>query len=441
MKTVRIGCGAGYSGDRLDPALELAEKGDLDYLVFECLAERTIALAQLRRLSNPGHGYDPLLEERWRAVLPVCFKNGTRIITNMGAANPEAAARITVAIAQELGLSGLKVARVQGDDVLPLILGGPNRWTGAAHEFIVSANAYLGAGPIRQALGMGADVVLTGRTSDPALFLAPLLHEFGWRDDDWAILGQGTVIGHLLECAGQITGGYFADPASNKNVPGLARLGFPLAEVQENGAATITKVAGSGGIITRHTCMEQLLYEVQDPAAYITPDVIADFSSVTLEEMAADCVRVSGARGRPAPSDLKVSVGYRNGFLGEGQISYAGAGVLARARLAQEILEERLKPADLAELECTIIGINSIHGPALSPVPQQEPYEVRLRVAGRARTLAAAKRIFREVEALYTNGPAGGGGATGFAREMITMDSLLLPRFLVHTQVSLEVVP
>lgn len=441
MKMLRIGCGAGYSGDRLDPAVELAEKGSLDYLVFECLAERTIALAQRCRLHNPESGFDPLLDERMRAVLPICQKNGTRVITNMGAANPEAAARATVAIATELGLSGLKVASVLGDDVLSLVRTGPYRLTNISEESIVSANAYLGAAPILDALRMGADVFITGRTSDPALFLAPMMHEFQWREDDWPTLGQGTVVGHLLECAGQITGGYFADPSSGKEVPNLARLGFPFAEIQQDGTAVITKIPGSGGMVTQHTCLEQLWYEVQDPAAYITPDVVADFSTVILEEDGPDRVRVSGAGGKKAPADFKVSVGCRNGFLGEGQISYAGSGALARARLAQQVLEERLSWIGYDEIECSLIGVNSIHGAVLSPDPKQGPYEIRLRVAARTRSLADAQHVFREVEALYTNGPAGGGGATGTAREIIAMENLLLPRSLLHTRVCMEVAP
>lgn len=438
MKTLRIGCGAGYSGDRLDPAVELAEKGSLDYLVFECLAERTIALAQLCRLHNPESGFDPLLKERMRAVLPICRRNGTRIITNMGAANPEAATRATVAIATELGLSGLKVASILGDDVLSLVRHGGYRLDGVSEESIVSANAYLGAGPILEALRLGADVVITGRTSDPALFLAPMMHEFRWREDDWRTLGQGTVIGHLLECAGQVTGGYFADPSSNKEVPDLARLGFPLAEIEQDGTAVITKVPGSGGMLTKHTCLEQLLYEVQDPAAYITPDVVADFSTVALEEHGFDRVRVSGAQGKNAPATFKVSVGYRNGFLGEGEISYAGSGAWARARLAQKVLEERWARIGFDEIDCSFIGISSMHGPVLSSIPAIEPYEVRLRVAARARSLADAQQVFRDVEALYTNGPAGGGGAAGSAREIIAIENLLLPRSLVRTQVRME---
>ena len=218
MRTIRIGSGAGYSGDRIEPALELAEKGDIQYLVFECLGERTVALAQQARLRNPELGYDPLLEERMRAVLPVCAAKGIKIVTNMGAANPLAAARKTADIARSMGLSSLKVAAVIGDDVLeackqrdlPIM-----EFDGTIGQFgnrLISANAYLGAGPMADALAGGADVVVTGRASDPALFLAPLIHAFGWPMEDWNLLGKGIVAGHMLECAGQVTGGYFADP-------------------------------------------------------------------------------------------------------------------------------------------------------------------------------------------------------------------------------------
>lgn len=324
-KSIRIGCGAGYSGDRIDPAVELAAKGSLSYLVFECLAERTIALAQKARLVDPQSGYDPLLEERMEAVLPICAEQKIRIITNMGAANPLGAAAKTKAIAQRLGLRGLRIAAVTGDDVLALALGAGSGASEVSRENILSANAYLGVEPILEALAADADVILTGRVADPSLFLAPLIHEFGWPLEDWRLLGQGTVIGHLLECAGQVTGGYFADPGY-KDVSGLARLGFPLAEVAEDGSAVIMKVEGSGGRITVATCKEQLLYEIQDPAAYFTPDVVADFSRVTLRELSEDHIHVSGGSGGPRPETLKVSVGYRDGFMGEGQISYAGPG-------------------------------------------------------------------------------------------------------------------
>jgi hypothetical protein len=441
MRTIRIGSGAGYSGDRIEPAVELAEKGGIDYLVFECLGERTVALAQQARMKNPESGYDPLLEERMRAVLPLCAAKGIKIVTNMGAANPEAAAKKTAEIARSLGLSKLKIAAVVGDDVLEACKAGDFKimeFDGTIKQLgnkLLSANAYLGAEPMAEALTKGADVVITGRASDPALFLAPMIHAFGWAMDDWNLLGQGTVAGHLLECAGQITGGYFADPGY-KNIPDLARLGFPIGEVGEDGSLVVTKVPGSGGAVTAQTCKEQLLYEVHDPTQYFQPDVVADFSQVSVEEIAPDRVRVSGGRGTKRTGTLKVSVGYVDSFIGEGQISYAGPGALARGRLALDIVRERLKLTGVAtnELRFDLIGRDSLHGPQVS-AHGNEPYEVRVRVTGRTENLREAMRIGNEVETLYTNGPAGGGGAWKSARDVVAVASVLLPRELAKPQV------
>jgi hypothetical protein len=445
MKTVRIGSGAGYSGDRIEPAVELAERGDIAYLGFECLAERTIALAQAARLADPEAGYDPLLTGRMEAVLAACAQRGIRIITNMGAANPRAAAAEIARVARRLKLPGLKIAAVTGDDVLEDIAAAPyalmerpGETTAALNGSIVSANAYLGVAPIVQALAADADVVVTGRVADPALFMAPLVHEFGWRMDDWARLGQATVVGHLLECAGQITGGYFADPGY-KDVADLARLGFPLAEVAEDGSAVLTKVPGSGGTVSLRSCKEQLLYELHDPARYYQPDVVADFSAVTLAADGADRVAVAGGSGTMRTGQLKVSIGYRDGFVGEGQISYAGAGALARAKLALEIVRERLRLTGVrtSELRCDIIGVDSLHrGPAAAA---PEPREVRIRVTGRTDSLAEAARIGNEVETLYTNGPAGGGGAWKSAREVLGVVSTLIAETKVRPAVSYQV--
>jgi hypothetical protein len=300
---------------------------------------------------------------------------------------------------------------------------------------LLSANAYLGAEPMAEALTKGADVVITGRASDPALFLAPMIHAFGWAMDDWNLLGQGTVAGHLLECAGQITGGYFADPGY-KDVPDLARLGFPIGEVGEDGSLVVTKVPGSGGAVTAQTCKEQLLYEVHDPSQYFQPDVVADFSQVSVEEIAPDRVRVSGGRGTKRTGTLKVSVGYIDSFIGEGQISYAGPGALARGRLALDIVRERLKLTGVAtnELRFDLIGMDSLHGAQVS-AHGNEPYEVRVRVTGRTENLREAMRIGNEVETLYTNGPAGGGGAWKSARDVVAVASVLLPRELAKPQV------
>jgi hypothetical protein len=441
MRTIRIGSGAGYSGDRIEPAVELAEKGDVQYLVFECLGERTVALAQQVRLRNPESGFDPLLEERMRAVLPICAAKGIKIVTNMGAANPLAAARKTAAIAASMGLSRLRVAAVVGDDVLEAckqrdlpIMEFDGKISQLGNR-LISANAYLGAGPMAEALAGGADIVITGRASDPALFLAPLIHAFGWPMDDWNLLGKGIVAGHLLECAGQVTGGYFADP-SYKDVPALARLGFPIGEVGEDGSLVITKVDGSGGAVTAQTCKEQLLYEVHDPTKYMQPDVVADFSQIEIEELAKDRVRISGGRGSARPPTLKVSVGYVDSFIGEGQISYAGPGAFARGRLALDIVRERLKLTGVAtsELRFDLIGVDSLHGGHVS-AHANEPYEVRVRVTGRTENLREAVRIGNEVETLYTNGPAGGGGAFKSARDVVAVASVLLPRELAAPQV------
>lgn len=444
MKKIRIGCGAGYAGDRIEPALELAEQGNIRYLVFECLAERTIALAQQARRRNPDRGYDELLEKRMEAVLPACRRQGIRIVTNMGAANPLGALSAVRETASRLGVRGLKLSAVIGDDVPDLIrqhnpvvleTGEPVSQLG---DRLVSANAYLGAEPVIEALRKGADVVITGRVADPSLFLAPLMFEFGWRADEWDSLGKGTVVGHLLECAGQVTGGYFADPGT-KDVPDLARLGFPIAEVSADGSALITKVPGSGGRVTPASCKEQLLYEIHNPSEYITPDVVADFTGVTIRASGEDAVTIRGGRGRPRTDTLKVCIGCLDGCIGEGQISYAGPGAVGRAKLARDVVLERLKRtgAQYDEIRTDLIGIDALHGPELSRAGH-EPYEVRLRIAARTKTMGEALRIGNEVETLYTNGPAGGGGVAKSVREVIAMLSALIPRALIRTAVHME---
>jgi len=440
--SIRIGAGAGYAGDRIPPALELAKHGQLDWLVFECLAERTIALAQLERRQQPDKGFDPLLAERMRAVLPVCLAQGTRILSNMGAANPLQAGHEVLRVAQALGLQGVKVAVVQGDDVLPRLLTegldlpliDSDAPLSSLQDRLISANAYLGAGALLPALQTDAQVILCGRVADPALFLAPLMHHFGWVANDWSALGQGILIGHLLECAGQITGGYFADPGF-KDVPNLARLGFPLAEVQADGSAVITKVAGSGGCVSVATCTEQLLYEIENPARYLQPDVVADFSQVRLTPDGPDRVRATGASGQPRPETLKVTVGYHDGYIGEGQMGYAGPGCVARGQLALELVRQRLQDAGLGQLEARyeLIGVNSLLPQAQA---SSEPNEVRLRVAVRTATRQQAQLVANEVEALYTNGPAAGGGATKSVREVVAAGAVLVPRDWAQPQVT-----
>jgi len=431
--TIRIGCGAGFSGDRLEPALVLAERGAVDYLGLECLGERTVALAQLRKLHDLQAGYDPMLERRMDGLLPLIERNRIRLITNMGAANPTAAAARVADLARRKRLA-VKIAAVLGDDVLDkLDRDAPCLETGAPLKSfgeLVSANAYLGVDAILPALHAGAHVIITGRAADPSLFLAPLVHAFGWRLDDHDRLARGTVVGHLLECGGQLTGGYYADPGI-KDVPGMATLGFPFADVDADGNARLGKVAGTGGAINRATATEQLLYEVTDPFAYETPDVFADFSTVELNELGDDVVGVSGARGKPRPQKLKVSVGYRAGFLGEGEIGYAGENCVARAELAGDIVRERLANR-FAHIRVDIIGATSLHG---APFGAHHPYEVRLRVAARSPERDTAALVGEEVEALYTNGPAAGGGVRKSVTEQIGIVSCLVPRQSVRTEV------
>lgn len=439
-RTVRIGSGAGYAGDRWEPAVELAEKGEVDYIAFECLAERTIARETLAMHHDPARGYNPRLTERMAAVLPPCARNRVRVVTNMGAANPLGAGRETCRVAAEAGLKDLRCAVLLGDDVSDTVRAMPGLAlleTGRPLESILprmaSANAYLGADAIRDALATGAEVVMTGRVADPSLFVAPALFEFGWSYDDYPRLAQATVAGHLLECAGQVTGGYFADPGP-KDVPALARLGFPFADVSADGEVAIGKVAGSGGRIDAMTCTEQLLYEMGDPAAYITPDCVLDVTAVGFVEERADRVRVAGARARPRTPTYKVSVGYFDGYMGEGQLSYGGPNAVARARLAGEVVAERLRLRGLAydELRCELIGLDSLHGPGAG---RPEPYEVRLRVAGRTASRAAAEELGWEVETLLTNGPQGGAGHFGQVREIYAVQSVLLAREAVTTRI------
>ncbi|MCR2045382.1 acyclic terpene utilization AtuA family protein [Anaerosalibacter massiliensis] len=445
MKTIRIGTGAGYAGDRIEPAIELIEKGNIDYIIFECLAERTIAIAQEQKLKNPNKGYNDLLEYRMEKILSSCQKNNVKIITNMGAANPIAAAKITKKIAEEKGLRDLKIASVLGDDVLEKIdkyMGYKVLETGEELEKlkgqIVSANAYLGIDGILEALENGADIIITGRVADPALFLAPLVYEFNWGLEDYEIIGKGIIIGHLLECGGQVTGGYYADP-DYKDVERLWELGFPIAEVKDNGDAIITKVEGSGGKVSLDTCKEQLLYEIHDPSQYLTPDGIADFTNLHLKEVEKDKVSIKGGKGAKRPDKLKVSIGYKDCFIGVGEISYGGSGAVKRAKLAAKIVQERLEMQEISvdEIRYDLIGINSLYGNVIN-IYDKELNEVRLRISARTNDKDIANKVVNEVEALYTNGPAGGGGAEKSIKEIVSVASIFIPRNDVDIKVMYE---
>ncbi len=435
---IRIGTGAGFSGDRIGPAVELAERGELNYLVFETLAERTIALASLRRLKEPERGYDPHLEERLRAVLPACAENGTRIITSMGAANPIAGAKKAKEIVREFGLE-LKVAAVTGDNVLPQLENIDWQPSGSGGE-VVSASAYLGSEGIVRALEMDADIIITGRVCDASLFLAPMIHEFGWNTGDLNALAFGTAVGHLMECGAQVTGGYFA--WNEGDVTGIEDIGFPIAEVFEHEkgewCADITKLPDTGGRVDSLTVKSQLLYEVSDPGHYATADVVADYTAVRISEKGKDRVRVCGGRGEAPPERLKVSIGVLEGFIGEGEISYGGFHALERARMAVRVLEHRLNSiAGCEDRELSIIGLNSLFSFDKEKMENKEcerdEYRVRLAIRGRER--AAVGRGLQELEALYLNGPAGGGGVRTHIESMLRIRDGFIPRERVSSEV------
>jgi hypothetical protein len=447
MKTsIRIGAGAAWWGDRVEPAKLNAERGELDYLCFETMAEATVSAAQVRARRDPGfEGYDTYLDDRMQAVLPACVRNGTRIVTNQGWINPDRAAKRIVHWLQKMGHKGVKVASVNGSLITDRVLQLTDRImengqpTSTLATNLISAEAYLGAEPIAQALAQGAQVVVTGRVADPSLFMAPMMHEFGWSPHDWAKLGQGMGIGHLMECGAQVTGGYFSDPGF-KDVPEPWNFGFPIAEVEADGSAVLTKVAGTGGEVSLRTVKEQMLYEVHDPANYLTPDVVVDFTTARLEQVGPNRVRVSGIGGKPRTPTLKVSIGCTEGFIGEDMFFYAGPGALRRAELAKKILTERFRIVGLEaeDIRIDFLGLNAIHG-AATPASAPEPYEIAVRVAARTRTREQAIKVGREVDGMAVSGIAHTGKRVPHAdrtREVIGVWSSLVPREAVPAALS-----
>lgn len=438
---LHVGSAAGFSGDRIDAADAVVDAlirtGGPACLIFETLAERTLALAQLARLQDPEGGFEPLLEELVRPVLARCLAHRIPIVSNFGAANPLGAGKRILSIAASLGLRAPRVAVVQGDDVSNRVvdrLMTPDLHQQLAGRAVISANAYIGAQAIADALRAGADVVVTGRVADPSLVLGPALAHHGWRLDDWDRIAGATMAGHLLECGAQVTGGYYADPGV-KDVPDLARVGYPIAAIEADGSCTVFKPEGTGGVVDEHTVKEQLLYEVHDPAAYLTPDVVADITHARVEQVGPDRVRLSGVRGHGRPDTLKVNVCFESGWLAEGEISYAGVRAESRARLAADILTRRLQGT--GPLRIDLIGVTSVladdHGRWLQETPRGHATDVRLRVATRHADKSTAQRLMREVNALYTCGPAGGGGVRTALRPTLGTVSCTLDREQVPT--------
>ena len=447
---VFIGAGSGFAGDRTDAAAPVADAlarlPGARYLMFETLAERTLALSQLERRRDPSRGFNPALERFVGPILARCLSNKIRIVGNFGAANPRAAAECILALARQQGLSPPRVAVVEGDDLTGVLTTREliARETGGVilqgAQDIIAANAYLGAWPIAEALGQGADVVVTGRVANSALALGPLIHAFGWKNDDWDRLAAGTLTGHLLECGSQITGGYFADPPF-KDVPGMAELGYPIAEVADDGNMVITKPDGTGGLVNRLTVVEQLLYEVHDPSAYLAPDVVLDVTNVAVQEESRDRVRVTGARGKPAPEMLKATVCIDGGVLGEAEISYAGPNAVARARLAAEIVSSRMKKrAPGLVIRTDAIGLVSVLGDNAGTFARPndtEAGDVRLRFAAQSLNAAEIECLLDEVEALYCAGPAGGAGVRRRVTPRLSSASCLVERRLVKPRITM----
>ena len=453
-KKVYIASGAGFSGDRFDAAVPLVDHlsscNGPRYLIFEVLAERTIALAQIAKNADPDAGYSPYLDNYLRPILQQVKTHKIKIVSNMGAANPLAAARHVNRLAAELGLAPFKIAVLQGDDLTAYldkqtILQAPtmegNRLSGRE---LKAANVYLGGDAVAKALAKDVDIVLVGRTTDSALVLGPLMHEYGWAEDDWDSLAAGTICGHLLECGAQVTGAYFADPGF-KDVPALAEVGFPLAEIEQDGSFVITKPERTGGCVTTATVTEQLLYEMHDPSCYIVPDVCADVTRLYLTEESENRIKVKGIKGTPRPAELKATVCVDGGFMAETELSYAGLNSLARAQLAGDVVMERMKKSGFnGDIRRDIIGAYSVldGGSEQFSSPETLPFDgdYRLRLSLISASKAPAQKLCDELQHLYCSGPAAGGGFRGSVTPQMASASILLNRALIEPHITVEVV-
>jgi len=452
MKTLRVGNGQGFWGDNVDAPVELLRGGPIDYIGMDYLAEVTLSIMMRQKLKNPELGYATDFIDFMRRVLPEVKQRGVRILSNAGGLNPHACRRRIFALAKELGVHGVRVGVVEGDDLkdrLPeLVAAGHelrNMDTGEPLEphlhRITSANAYLGARPVCEALEQGADVVLCGRVTDTALALAPLAYEFGWGEEDWDRLAAGTIAGHILECGAQCTGGNFS---RWWEVPDLWNVGYPIVEASEDGTFVVTKHAGTGGMATVDTVAEQLLYEMGKPSEYITPDVVADFTTIRLEQVGEDRVRVSGIEGRPRTGTLKVSASYLAGYKSSGQIVLSGPRAADKARLAAEVVWKRLERAGVTFADDArsqeLLGTGACLPGVLPAV--DDPPEVVLRLSVRDPDRDKVERFGKEIAPLITAGPP---GVTGFAggrpkpQEVVAYWPALLDRGEVEDRILVSV--
>ncbi len=450
MNTVFVAGAAGFGGDRFDASAPLIEHlGACEgprYLIFETLAERTLAIAQNQMLRGEGPGYSEFLERYLEPVLRPCREANIKIVTNLGAANVAGAGAHVRQLADRLGLEDFKIGLVEGDDLMSVAseetIAGMATVEGTRIERpLVGANVYLGARPIAEALRLGADLVITGRCTDAALTLGPVVHEFDVAGDDLPLLAAGTLAGHLLECGPQVTGAYYADPPF-KTVPDLANVGYPIGEISRNGDVVITKPEGTGGLVCEGTVKEQVLYEMHDPANYLTPDVTLDVSHVSVEQVGSDRVRLRGAAGKPPPDTLKATVSMDAGYLGEAEMSYAGPNARRRAELAIDVLRQRFQRL---AIECPVrfdvLGVSAVfdddRGTLRAAAQNGSDGDFRIRVAARSEDSEELERIALEVYSLWVTGPAGGAGFRKQVSSKVKTASVLVDRSLPDVSVRL----
>jgi hypothetical protein len=453
MRSIRIGNGQGFWGDNVDAPVELLRGGPIDYIGMDYLAEVTLSIMMRQKLKDPRLGYATDFIGFIRRVLPEIKERNVRILANAGGLNPKACRAKIFEVARELGVSGLRVGVVEGDDIFPRL----RELVDAGHELenmdtgeplkptldrVMSANAYLGARPVVEALRQDALIVLCGRITDTALALAPMVHEFGWAEDDWDHLAAGTIAGHIIECGAQCTGGNFS---RWWEVPDLWNAGYPIVEARPDGTFTVTKHEGTGGMVTIDTISEQLLYEMSNPKEYITPDVIADFTSIRLAQEGKDRVRVSGIQGRPKTPFLKVSGSYLAGYKSSGQITLSGPRAVDKARLAAEVVWKRLERAGITfpeeDRSTELLGTGDCL-PGIFDTGDAEPPEVVLRLGVRDADPARVERFGKEIAPLITAGPP---GVTGFAggrpkaQEIVAYWPALLAREEVESRIEVTV--
>jgi len=447
---IRIASGQGFWGDLIDAPVDQVMKGDIDYLVMDYLAEVTMSILQKQKNKNPLFGYARDIPDLMERILPVCKEKNIKVITNGGGVNPEGCANAIIEVANKLGIKNLKVAVVLGDNIIDkideIIDEGcqlNNMETGETilpvKDKLLSANVYFGAKPIVEALQKGADIVITGRTTDTGLTLAPMVYEFGWDWNNFDLISAGTVAGHILECGGQASGGNLL--AGWESID-LVNIGFPIAEAYPNGEMIITKHESLGGKVSFETVAEQLVYEIGDPKEYITPDCVADFTSIKLEDLGNNRVRVYDVKGKPETEFFKVSCSFADGYSASGQLTYSWPKALTKAKAADKILRERLQNLELEfeEIRTEFVGYDSCHGPLSKELSEDDINEVVLKIAVRSHDFKAVERFGKEIAPLILTGPP---SVTGFAggrpkpSEVVAYWPALIPKKLIEPTVKI----